>query len=72
MVREKELRLAEIWPWSAGEGLDESAKRSRSLRMLVDSRRAELKSAFCMGVSTCLRWAEECGGQTMLVDGLRL
>jgi hypothetical protein len=61
MVRAKDVRLADIWPCSAGEGLDESAKRSRSLRMLVDCRRAELKRAFWRDVSSCLCWAQQGG-----------
>jgi hypothetical protein len=55
MVREKDVRDAEIWPCSAmGEEEEEddeagavSAKRSRSLRREEDWRRAELKRAFC-------------------------
>lgn len=48
MVREKDVRDAEIWPWRAGEGDAVSANRSRSLRMEDDWRSAELKSAFCL------------------------
>jgi hypothetical protein len=40
------VRDALSWPCSAGEGDAESAKRSRSLRMEVLCRKAELKSAF--------------------------
>lgn len=47
MVREKDVRDAEIWPWRETLGVALSAKRSRSLRKDVDWRRAELKSAFC-------------------------
>jgi len=50
MVREKDVRDAEIWPCSEGEGLDDSAKRSRSLRSDVDWRSAELKRAFYLVV----------------------
>jgi hypothetical protein len=42
------VRDALSWPWSAGEGDTESAKRSRSLRIDVLCRKAELKSAFCL------------------------
>lgn len=44
MVREKDVREALSWPWSAGDevgGVEEKA--SRSLRMAFDWRRAELK-----------------------------
>ncbi len=47
MVREKEVREAEIWPWSEGGVVaGEAAKASRSLRMEEDCLRAELKMEF--------------------------
>lgn len=46
MVREKEVREAESWPSSAGEGVGEEARVVRSLRIEVLWRRAELKRVF--------------------------
>lgn len=48
MVREKDVREADICPWrEAEEEEGESAKLSRSFRMAEDCFRAELKSEFC-------------------------
>ena len=50
MVREKDVREAEIWPWSeGGVVVGEAAKASRSLRMEEDCLRAELKMEFWEG-----------------------
>ena len=50
MVREKEVREAEIWPWrEGGVVVGEAAKASRSLRMEEDCLRAELKTEFWGG-----------------------
>jgi len=47
MVREKEVREAEIWPWRAGEPVVGAVEKvSRSLRREVDCLRAELKREF--------------------------
>ena len=62
MVRENEVRDADIWPCSAGDGDDVSAKRSRSLRMDEDWRRAELKSAFYCGTLSWLLGAKGARG----------
>ena len=55
MVRPNEARDALAWPIRAGESEDEQllllwATASRSLRMAVDWRQAELKSEFCVGL----------------------
>jgi predicted SAM-dependent methyltransferase len=36
------------WAWRCGDGEAESANWSKSLRIDVDCRKAELKSAFCL------------------------
>ena len=46
-MREKDVRVDEIWPWSAGLAvLGLVAKVSRSRRMEVDCLSAELKRVF--------------------------
>jgi hypothetical protein len=42
------VREALSWACRCGEGDAESANWSRSLRIDVDCRKAELKSAFCL------------------------
>jgi hypothetical protein len=50
MVREKEVREAEIWPCrEGGVVVGETAKASRSLRIEEDCLRAELKMEFWEG-----------------------
>lgn len=51
MVRANEVKEAEICPCNAGEEAVELENASRSLRMAVDCRWAELKSAFYQAVS---------------------
>jgi len=54
MVREKEVREAEIWPCrEGGVVVGEAAKASRSLRMEEDCLRAELKTEFWESTFSC-------------------
>ena len=48
-MREKEVREAESWPRSAGEGFGVEERVERSRRMEVLWRRAELKRVFWKG-----------------------
>lgn len=55
MMREKEVREAEIWPCrEGGVVVGEAAKTSRSLRIEEDCLRAELKIEFWEGRLSCL------------------
>jgi hypothetical protein len=59
-VRVREVRVVEIWPWSAGEAVEGAEEKvSRSRRREVDCLRAELKRGFCSGVRGDLRGDEE-------------
>ena len=66
MIRENEVREALIWPSRAGDGDDASAKASRSLRIAVDCRRAELKRTFCVCCEFHFALGMSDGQQTMV------
>ena len=66
MVRENEVREALICPSRAGDGDDASTKASRSLRIAVDCRRAELKRTFCVCCEFHFALGMSDGQQTMV------
>ena len=57
MVRANDVRDALSWAWRCGEGDAESANWSRSFRIDVDCRRAELKRAFYLRREFAVRYA---------------